>query len=243
MSETSIGVRGFTSAINGLHQISPGVIGLGGTLIENTTVDTTGAFNISILDTNPAFDTTFNIGEYEAAPLTFIPLDGFVFDDGAGLTGIFGRIDSTLVGGQDEMSVTYSDQANGVNNGLNVRRTNLTLSMYEPAGSTQVGYSAYDGTGVFDHVADMFYYDVATNIDIALIQAKSDQAMMRFCYNTAGAGLFNRLYVDAVGANFDTLQVLMPNLGDYANDAAAAVGGVPVDGLYHTAGTLKIRLV
>ncbi len=30
---------------------------------------------------------------------------------------------------------------------------------------------------------------------------------------------------------------------DYANDAAAAVGLIPVGGLYHTAGTVKIRLV
>ena len=29
----------------------------------------------------------------------------------------------------------------------------------------------------------------------------------------------------------------------YANDAAAAVGGVPVGGLYHTSGTVKVRLV
>lgn len=28
----------------------------------------------------------------------------------------------------------------------------------------------------------------------------------------------------------------------YANDAAAAVGGVPVGGLYHTTGTVKVRL-
>lgn len=32
-------------------------------------------------------------------------------------------------------------------------------------------------------------------------------------------------------------------LGDYANDAAAAAGGVPVSGLYHNAGALRIRLV
>lgn len=32
-------------------------------------------------------------------------------------------------------------------------------------------------------------------------------------------------------------------LANYANDAAAAVGNIPVGGLYHTSGTLKIRLV
>lgn len=29
---------------------------------------------------------------------------------------------------------------------------------------------------------------------------------------------------------------------NYANDAAAATGGIPVGGLYHTAGAIKIRL-
>lgn len=29
----------------------------------------------------------------------------------------------------------------------------------------------------------------------------------------------------------------------YANDAAAAAAGIPVGGLYHTAGAVKIRLV
>jgi hypothetical protein len=31
-------------------------------------------------------------------------------------------------------------------------------------------------------------------------------------------------------------------LGDFADDAAAAIGGVPINGLYHTAGAVKIRL-
>lgn len=32
-------------------------------------------------------------------------------------------------------------------------------------------------------------------------------------------------------------------LGNYANDAAAAAAGVPLDGLYHTAGVVKVRIV
>jgi len=31
-------------------------------------------------------------------------------------------------------------------------------------------------------------------------------------------------------------------IGNYANDAAAATAGVPVNGIYHTNGTLKLRL-
>lgn len=32
-------------------------------------------------------------------------------------------------------------------------------------------------------------------------------------------------------------------LVNYADDAAAAAGGVPINGLYHTVGAIKIRLV
>lgn len=41
-----------------------------------------------------------------------------------------------------------------------------------------------------------------------------------------------------------SLACIIPSGGiqDYADDAAAATGGVPVNGLYHTSGTLKIRL-
>lgn len=31
-------------------------------------------------------------------------------------------------------------------------------------------------------------------------------------------------------------------LGDYADDTAAAAGGVPVGGLYHNAGAVRVRL-
>lgn len=33
------------------------------------------------------------------------------------------------------------------------------------------------------------------------------------------------------------------NIGNYANDAAAAGGGVPIGGIYHNAGALRVRLV
>ena len=37
--------------------------------------------------------------------------------------------------------------------------------------------------------------------------------------------------------------VRLPQLVEFADDAAAAAGGLPVGALYHTAGVLKIRLV
>lgn len=42
--------------------------------------------------------------------------------------------------------------------------------------------------------------------------------------------------------NIRSTNILFTDIGEYANDAAAATGGVPVRGLYHTSGALKIRL-
>ncbi len=47
---------------------------------------------------------------------------------------------------------------------------------------------------------------------------------------------------DAIGAAAAVLAYLPTVLGDYANDAAAATGGVAVGRLYHTSGAVKIRL-
>lgn len=50
------------------------------------------------------------------------------------------------------------------------------------------------------------------------------------------------LTVTAGGISVAAGNVVVP-LVNYANDAAAAAGGVPLNGLYHTAGAVKIRLV
>lgn len=50
------------------------------------------------------------------------------------------------------------------------------------------------------------------------------------------------LTVTAGGLSVVAGNVVLP-LGNYANDAAASAGGVPINGLYHTAGAVKIRLV
>jgi hypothetical protein len=39
-----------------------------------------------------------------------------------------------------------------------------------------------------------------------------------------------------------TLETLIVLATDYANDAAAAAGGVPINGVYRTAGALKVRI-
>lgn len=48
--------------------------------------------------------------------------------------------------------------------------------------------------------------------------------------------------VDKITIGSTGLQSALPSTS-YANDAAAASAGVPIGGLYHTSGTVKVRLV
>ena len=47
----------------------------------------------------------------------------------------------------------------------------------------------------------------------------------------------------ATNAKLDALSPFAAITGSCANDTAAANAGVPVGGLYHTSGTIKVRLV
>jgi hypothetical protein len=60
---------------------------------------------------------------------------------------------------------------------------------------------------------------------------------------TIGTAAEDALQIDATAK---TIKALAPYsflpLTSYANDSAAAAGGVAVGGLYHTTGTVKVRL-
>lgn len=60
---------------------------------------------------------------------------------------------------------------------------------------------------------------------------------------TLGTAAEDALQIDATAK---TIKALAPYtflpLTSYANDSAAAAGGVAVGGLYHTTGTVKVRL-
>jgi hypothetical protein len=61
---------------------------------------------------------------------------------------------------------------------------------------------------------------------------------------TLGTAAEDALQIDATAKTIKALSpyTFLP-LTSYANDAAAAAGGVAVGGLYHTAGAVKARLV
>ena len=57
-----------------------------------------------------------------------------------------------------------------------------------------------------------------------------------------GTGLASDAALSAVSASFASVSRVYNISGSFANDGAAASAGVPVGGLYHTAGTAKVRL-
>lgn len=98
----------------------------------------------------------------------------------------------------------------------------------------------YTGAGLLQ--SGIGFYTDTSNLDV-------------FVYNDGNAGVENISYVRAsdelriesyAGAGGINLvaggKIVITNANDYADDAAAAIGGVPVNGVYHTSGVLKIRL-
>lgn len=68
------------------------------------------------------------------------------------------------------------------------------------------------------------------------LTAEAQDGTMKLARGNAGATSQDILTVDANGN-------LKPGvLGNYASDAAAATGGVPIGGLYHSSGTVKVRV-
>ena len=76
-------------------------------------------------------------------------------------------------------------------------------------------------------------YPVDTNITNADLLLGTDSATGAPTVNYTMADISSKILYKPV----------ITGLGNYANDAAAATAGVPLNGLYHTAGAIKIRLV
>ena len=68
------------------------------------------------------------------------------------------------------------------------------------------------------------------------LDASANNGTMKLARGNAGATTQDIMTVAANGT-------VSLNLVEYANDSAAATGGVPVGGLYKTSGTVKVRAV
>ena len=72
--------------------------------------------------------------------------------------------------------------------------------------------------------------------NFSLEQPAVPDGTVKLVRGNAGSGSQDILTVDASGN-------LKPGvLGNYASDSAAATGGVPIGGLYHSSGAVKVRV-
>lgn len=81
------------------------------------------------------------------------------------------------------------------------------------------------------NVGDGYYFLIASQDGVVNPVSIKGDGQSSTITHTADTHTFNGKIVSPT--------VLAAN---YANDAAAGVGGIPVGGIYHTSGTLKIRL-
>jgi hypothetical protein len=133
---------------------------------------------------------------------------------------------------------TFSESQSIIKN--QVGATQLTIANATEGGSVYQGMDSAS-SGVYLSGSDdqkrstVGMYAQAAFIEINAFGADSSEPNT---INIAGSNhpLHIRLN-DAI-----VLTILPTGIGDYADDAAAATGGVPVKGLYHTSGTLKIRV-
>ena len=59
---------------------------------------------------------------------------------------------------------------------------------------------------------------------------------------TIGTAAEDALQIDSTAKIIKALAPYTMAPGSYANDSAAATAGVPIGGLYHTSGAVKVRL-
>jgi hypothetical protein len=84
------------------------------------------------------------------------------------------------------------------------------------------------GTKILVTDADNFAFGYA---DVSTLQVTLD-----------GTGLASDAALSAVSASFASVSRVYNISGSFANDGAAAAANIPVGGLYHTSGTVKVRL-
>ena len=134
------------------------------------------------------------------------------------LTDLFGRIETLEESGgggeQDLQSVL--DNGNTTNIPITVNTVSNTLISY--GGEAIIGYNG------------------ATDIGVNFINLTNRVTPGTAIYQ------FNPLKQADVTHTLATLDDLPQVANDFVNDAAAAIGGIAVGNLYHTAGAVKIRL-
>lgn len=231
-----LGGSGGSLARNGLDVVS-GFVELGGDLIRDTTIDTDGN-DFSIL----SGDMAFIMGQKEVAPSFNVPFWGLFYSDTMNATISL----LEFVGNPPQIQVGWLDFPNQAFNGLASRKVNQQLSQYTPDGVYQHGISAYDGSQFSDNGnCDHYTFDRANNIDVSLVRVDEKHVFISHCYDPAGTQDVNKIEVFNGGINIDSLKLLLPKVTplNFADDTAAAEGGVDLNQVYHNNGELRIRIV
>lgn len=87
----------------------------------------------------------------------------------------------------------------------------------------------------------------AANSSQSFLYTKNNEAILRVTDEEDGgpdAGKTTLNTDSPNGLEINAISIILAGgISDYADDTAAEAGGVPINGLYHTSGTIKIRLV
>ena len=136
--------------------------------------------------------------------------------------------------------VGYYNTSGNHNNfmGYTAGYANTTGNNNSFLGSSSGRYSTTGNNNNFIGYASGYY---ETGSDKLFIdnQARTNEADGRIkalIYGIFDAATANQL------VRLNAKKVEMPQLGDYADDTAAATGGIAIGGLYHTAGAVKVRV-
>lgn len=139
--------------------------------------------------------------------------------------------------------------------------TGLALSLADAAGTgtNKIGiFSNFGGAGYQDimswedannytdgalQVHQILNVDGSNNAPGNTFDAKDGTGTSKLSVQNAALKAITGADVVVNGTTLIGEGLQLPGIGDYADDTAAAAGGVPLNGVYHTSGTLKIRLV
>lgn len=177
-------------------------------------------------------------------------------------SGIAIGVGTLATSGNGPVAIGRNTQATGNNDGGSIAIGNTNGANREWAivigqvttisGDSQIAIGRANGGTANDRGVSLGYVALTTGgadaISIGTIAtASADRAISIGRESTASASGSIALGTGVTAATANTLSTKKLQLTDsvsmnYADDTAAAAGGVPVGGIYHTSGTLKIRL-
>ncbi len=218
-----------------------GVIAIGASVNSGEPVFA-NEFGILEIETGGGGSSRFGIEDNTGVQDRLVDMAGFLFQmanagnlsigNDSSITGVDLSVN---FGSNNQLQVTSSQGTKF--NGLVSRNDHVTL--YGSDSSTGKQANAYfysNGTVDINAIGSGPNYG-----NIYLTQNEIGIIAPAFYFSQQGASTGEGYaLIDVAGDGYLSLQPLVG--GDYVDDSAAAVGGISVGGLYHTAGAVKVRL-